>query len=115
VADRLEAVKSRNWKLAFYDEERDWWTPPAKLGEPKAFDLITDPKEEYPATGIRNTWAARWAMQIVAEFQQSLKKYPPIAPGTPDPYVPPGTVQQWQRPYGADEGDQTGGCESKTF
>jgi hypothetical protein len=59
VADRLEAVKSRNWKLAFYDEERDWWTPPAKLGEPKAFDLITDPKEEYPATGIRNTWAAR--------------------------------------------------------
>jgi arylsulfatase len=79
VADRLEAVKWRNWKFAFYDEQRDWWTPPLKLGEPKAFDLITDPKEEYPATGIRNT----------AEFEQSLKKYPPIAPGTPDPYTPP--------------------------
>jgi Alcohol dehydrogenase GroES-like domain/Sulfatase len=75
VADRLEAVKWRNWKLAFYDEERDWWTPPAKLGEPKAFDLITDPKEEYPATGIRNTWAAGLAMKIVAKFQQSLEKY----------------------------------------
>ena len=49
VADRLEAVKWRNWKIAFYDEERDWWTVPAKLGTPKAFDLITDPKEEYPA------------------------------------------------------------------
>jgi len=24
-----------------------------------------------------------------AEFEQSLKKYPPIAPGTPDPYTPP--------------------------
>jgi hypothetical protein len=26
------------------------------------------------------------AMRIVAEFEKSLKKYPPIAPGTPDPY-----------------------------
>jgi len=32
VADRMEAVKWQNWKIAFYDEERDWWTAPAKLG-----------------------------------------------------------------------------------
>ena len=44
VADRLEAVKWRNWKVVFYDEQRDWWSPPAKLGVPKAFDLITDPR-----------------------------------------------------------------------
>jgi hypothetical protein len=54
VADRLEAVKWRNWKVVFYDEQRDWWTPPTRLGVPKAFDLITDPKEEYPATGLRH-------------------------------------------------------------
>jgi arylsulfatase len=24
VADRLEAVKWRNWKLTFYEEQRDW-------------------------------------------------------------------------------------------
>jgi arylsulfatase A-like enzyme len=89
VADRLEAVKWRNWKIVFYDEQRDWWTPPSKLGSPKAFDLITDPKEEYPATGLRSTWAAKPAMNIVVEFEKSLKKYPPIAPGTPDPYRPP--------------------------
>ena len=89
VADRLEAVKWRNWKIVFYDEQRDWWTPPTKLGTPKAFDLITDPKEEYPATGLRSTWVAAPAMRIVAEFEKSLKKYPPIAPGTPDPYRPP--------------------------
>jgi arylsulfatase A-like enzyme len=89
VADRLEAVKWRNWKMAFYDEQRDWWTPPLKLGEPKVFDLITDPKEEYPASGIRSTWVAGPVMKIVSEFEQSLKKYPPIAPGTPDPYTPP--------------------------
>jgi arylsulfatase len=88
VADRLEAVKWRNWKVVFYDEQRDWWTPPAKLGGPKAFDLITDPKEEYPATGLRHSWFAGPAMQIVVEFEQSLKQYPPIAPGTPDPYTP---------------------------
>ena len=89
VADRLEAVKWRNWKVVFYDEQRDWWTPPAKLGVPKAFDLITDPKEEYPATGLRHSWFAGPAMQIVVEFEHSLKQYPPIAPGTPDPYTPP--------------------------
>jgi arylsulfatase len=90
VADRLEAVKWRNWKIVFYDEQRDWWTPPTKLSEPKAFDLITDPKEEYPATGIRSTWISKPAMSIIVEFEKSLKKYPPIAPGTPDPYRPPG-------------------------
>jgi arylsulfatase A-like enzyme len=88
VADRLEAVKWRNWKVVFYDEQRDWWSPPTKLGTPKAFDLVTDPKEEYPATGLRSTWSAGPAMKIVAEFEESLKRYPPITPGTPDPYSP---------------------------
>ncbi|HKQ81196.1 MAG TPA: arylsulfatase [Steroidobacteraceae bacterium] len=88
VADRLEAVKWRNWKIAFYDEQRDWWSPPVKLGSPKAFDLITDPKEEYPATALRNTWNAEAVMKIAVTFEASLKQYPPIAPGTPDPYKP---------------------------
>src|SRR5262249_10337700 len=77
------------WKVGFYNERRDWWTPPAKVGVPKAFDLITDSKEEYPATALRSSWNAGPAMRIVAEFEQSLKKHPPIAPGTPDPYTPP--------------------------
>ena len=81
VADRLEAVKWRNWKVVFYDEQRDWWTPPAKLGVPKAFDLITDPKEEYTATGLRHSWAAGPAMKIVSDFEASVKKYPSIPPG----------------------------------
>jgi hypothetical protein len=28
-------------------------------------------------------------MKVAVEFEQSLKKHPPIAPGTPDPYAPP--------------------------
>ena len=89
VADRLEAVKWRNWKVAFYAEQRDWWTPPTKLGVPQIFDLITDPKEEYPATASPNAWVAHPAMKLVAEFEQSLKKHPPIVPGAADPYTPP--------------------------
>jgi len=89
VADRLEGVKWRNWKVVFYEEQRDWWSPPIKLGSPKAFDLITDPKEEYPATGLQSTWIAGPAMSIVTEFERSLKTYPPIPPGMPDPYSPP--------------------------
>ena len=89
LADRLEAVKWRNWKVVFYDGERDWWTPPAKLGESKVFDLITDPKEKYPAIGVRSTWVAAPAMKIVADFEANLKKYSPIPTGTRDPYSPP--------------------------
>ena len=89
VADRLEAVKWRNWKIVFYDEQRDWWTPPAKLGTPKSFDLVADPREEYPEGSIRHSWNAAPAMRIVEEFQRSLQRWPPIPPGTPDPYVPP--------------------------
>lgn len=91
VADRLEAVKWQNWKIVFYDEQRDWWTPPLKLGVPKEFDLITDPKEEYPATGMRNSWAVGPALKILADFEHSMKKYPPIMAGTPDPYSPSAT------------------------
>ena len=88
VAERLGAVKWRDWKLVFYEEERDWWSPPIKLGVPKLFNLITDPKEEYDEDSIRNTWVATPALKIVADFEASMKKYPPIAPGTPDPYKP---------------------------
>jgi hypothetical protein len=93
VADRLEAVKWRNWKVAFYDRQRDWWTPPARPGTPMAFDLITDPREEYPQTAIRHSWNARPVMNIVNEIERSLKQHPPIPPGTPDPCTPPAARQ----------------------
>ena len=88
VADRMEAVKWRHWKLAFYDEQRDWWTPAAKLGVPKIFDLVKDPKEEYGATLTPDGWVVIPMMKLVGEFEASVKKHPLIAPGTPDPYVP---------------------------
>ena len=88
VADRMEAVKWRNYKMTFYEAERDWWSAPTKLGVPKIYDLYSDPKEEYPATLTPNGWVGGPMMKIVSEFEASLKKYPPIAPGTLDPYSP---------------------------
>jgi len=88
VADRLEAVKWRDWKMTFYEEERDWWSAPVKLGTPKLFNLINDPKEEYPQGSIENTWVTVPMFKMLGEFQASMKRYPPIPAGTPDPYVP---------------------------
>ncbi|KAF2343122.1 arylsulfatase [Flavobacterium tistrianum] len=86
VADRLEAVKWKNFKMAFYKSERDWWNTPAKLGVPQIFDLYTDPKEEYPSSLTPNAWVGGPMMKIAGEFEKSIEKYPLIKPGTLDPY-----------------------------
>jgi len=88
VADRLEAVKWNDWKLELYERQRDWWTPPVKLGTPKLYNLLADPREEYPQTSIRNSWVAYPALERAAEFKHSLVRHPPIPTGTPDPYSP---------------------------
>jgi arylsulfatase len=75
--------------MAFYEEERDWMRAPINLGLPKIYDLYTDPKEEYPATLTPNGWVGGPMMKIFSDFEASLKRYPPIAPGTLDPYRPP--------------------------
>jgi len=54
-----------------------------------AIDPITDPEEEYPATELRNSENAGPAMKIVTGFEESLKRYPLIPPGAPDPYTQP--------------------------
>jgi arylsulfatase A-like enzyme len=89
VAERLEAVKWRNWKLAFYEETRDWFGTPQKLTLPKLFNLATDPKEEYPEITLRFTWVMDRCLKVMKEFQESLKRHPAIPEGTIDPYVPP--------------------------
>lgn len=88
VADRLEAIKWHDWKVVFYEDEKDWWSVPQQLGEPKIFNLLSDPKEEYPQTTVRNSWVSIPAIKLLEAHEKSLKASPPIKPGTPDPYVP---------------------------
>ena len=87
VADRLSAVKWRNWKMHLIWQV-NMYDPPQTLPLPKIINLLTDLKEERDVAAY-NTWVAAPMMQILVDFQKSLKKYPPIEAGTPDPYVPP--------------------------
>jgi hypothetical protein len=38
---------------------------------------------------IDNSWVGVPMTKIIVEFEESLRKYPPIKAGTPEPYVPP--------------------------
>jgi arylsulfatase len=87
VADRLSAVKWRNWKAHLIWQE-NMYDVPQKLPLPKIINLLTDRKEERDVA-VYNTWVADPVVKIIGEFEASLKKYPPIKLGAPDPYTPP--------------------------
>ena len=40
-----------------------------------------------------DSWVVGPVLKVVAEFEESARKYPPIAMGTPDPYEPRATQQ----------------------
>jgi arylsulfatase A-like enzyme len=86
VADRLSAVKWRNWKMHLIWQV-NMYDPPVTLPLPKVINLLTDLKEERDV-GATNSWVGVPMTKIILEFEQSLKKYPPIKAGTPDPYTP---------------------------
>lgn len=88
-ADRLQAVKWRNFKIHFYLQETAV-SPAVKLPLPLLFDLYTNPQEITDKT-VPNSWVVGPALKMVGEFEASVKKYPLIPMGTPDPYTPPRT------------------------
>jgi arylsulfatase A-like enzyme len=87
VGDVLHAVKWRNWKAHFVWQEY-MFDPPQKLSNPRLHNLIEDPRERHSVASL-NTWVYNPVWKIVRDFEDSLKKEPPIPPGTPDPYQPP--------------------------
>ena len=87
VADRLHAVKWRNWKMHLIWQVK-MYDPPVKLPLPKIVNLLTDLKEEHDLLSYVH-WVTNPMTKLLNEHEESLKKYPPIAMGTPDPYSPP--------------------------
>ena len=87
VADRLTAVKWRNWKIHLVWQER-MYDPPVTLPEPRIINLLTDLKEEHDVAA-KVSWIGVPLTKLLTEWETSLKRYPPIKMGTPDPYVPP--------------------------
>ena len=69
------------WQVNMYD-------PPVKLPLPKIVNLLTDLKEERDVL-VHANWVAHPMTKLLNELEESLKKYPPIPMGTPDPYHPP--------------------------
>jgi hypothetical protein len=89
VGTELYAMKWRNWKIHLIWQERID-DPQQKLAFPRLFNLYVTPQErpdESLHTVFRHGWVARAMFKSLAPFQESLKKYPPIPPGTADPYV----------------------------
>jgi arylsulfatase len=83
-AERLQAVKWRNWKLHFMRQDT-MFDPPVKNPVPTIYNLFTDPREEKPTP---DSWVVGPVLGIVGAYEQSVKKHPLIQMGTPDPYVP---------------------------
>src|SRR5580692_9443863 len=86
-ADRLQAVKWKNFEVHFYQQET-MVSPPVKLAIPLLFNLYTNPREDQDKV-ITDSWIFGPVLKMVGEFEASVKKHPLIAMGTPDPYVPP--------------------------
>jgi arylsulfatase A-like enzyme len=88
VNDTLYAVKWRNWKAHYVWQEYRFDTP-QRLGNdrPRLHNLLVDPRERNNVAET-NGWVFHPMGKMVGEFQESLRKEPPIPPGTPDPYRP---------------------------
>ena len=87
IKDEIRAIKWRHWKMHLI------WEPEVndgaiKLEAPYVFNLIQDPKEETNVASIEANWVRGVMLKMVHEFRQSLKEFPPIPPGSPDPYLP---------------------------
>src|SRR5271163_2113106 len=66
----------------------------AKAAVPRLIDLYDNPQERPEETTgesavVTHAWVLHAMFAYLNAFQASLKTYPPIAPGTPDPYAPP--------------------------
>ena len=93
-AERLQAVKWRNYKVHFYLQET-MVSPAEKLGIPLLFNLYTNPQEDEdePTT---DSWVVGPILKAVGAFEASVKRFPLIPMGTPDPYRPPAPSRMGQ-------------------
>jgi arylsulfatase len=89
VGNEIYGVKWQNWKMMFKELETGTGAV-EQWSIPRLFNLYLDPKEEHSLIyGWENGWV-RWAAgKVLSDHLKSLHQFPPIRPGTPDPYTPP--------------------------
>jgi arylsulfatase A-like enzyme len=86
VADRVHAVKWRNWKMHLIWQVNRL-DPPLVLPLPRVINLLTDLKEERDVQHYHG-WVTNAMTKIRNNLEDSLRTHPPIRMGTPDPYTP---------------------------
>ncbi len=86
-ASDVYGVKWRNWKMNFKEIDTIFGEV-KEYGMPKIYNLYKDPGERESVT-FPHTWVAKAATPQLIQHVISLRKEPPIKPGTKDPYEPP--------------------------
>lgn len=84
TSDQVRAVKWNEWKFhyAFQPEPRVTESPLMRL-----FNLRSDPREETDIKDV-NPWAIGLFDRLVAQFDESVRRFPNVPVGAKDPYVP---------------------------
>jgi arylsulfatase len=80
-------VKWRDWKIHFKEQDA-WNTILRTYTMPRVYNLINDPQERDNVL-FPHTWVLKAGLPQLEEHVASLKEYPPIPAGAPDPYEPP--------------------------
>ena len=87
MGNDIFGVKWRDWKLHF-KEQTGWNGVLREYTMPRIYNLISDPQERDNVL-FPHTWVPKAALPQLEQHVISLKKYPPIPAGAPDPYKPP--------------------------
>ncbi len=80
-------VKWRDWKLHF-KEQTGWNGVLREYTMPRVYNLMNDP-QELDNVLFPHTWVPKAALSQLEEHVASLKEFPPVPTGAPDPYEPP--------------------------
>ena len=86
MGNDIFAVKWRDWKLHF-KEQTGWNGALREYTMPRVYNLLNDPQERDNIL-FPHTWVTKAGLPQLEEHVVSLKEYPPIPAGAPDPYKP---------------------------
>ncbi len=87
MGNDIFGVKWRDWKLHF-KEQTGWNGILREYTMPRVYNLMNDP-QELDNVLFPHTWVPKAALPQLEEHVASLKEFPPVPTGAPDPYEPP--------------------------
>ncbi len=86
MGNDIFGVKWRDWKLHF-KEQTGWNGILREYTMPRVYNLMNDP-QELDNVLFPHTWVPKAALPQLEEHVASLKEFPPVPTGAPDPYEP---------------------------